>query len=495
MTPIPSIPQRTVAIEFGRRTSGSEVIECRVERCAAPAGRSVPSGVAAGAVELTIDGTWVVAVPASGSQHIDLTSNSAFTDDGWRAAGAALVRRLNPVIDGHPVRAKKHLVQIEVPEEVTADNLRSFAIGLVVGGHTFEVTNQRRPAKVRSVRIVKREVHDDAALPAAIASGVELGEATCLSRDLANTPANVKNPEWLAKKAAKLVSDIPGVKVRVRDQQWLRDKGFGGILAVAGGSANAPVLIELVWDPESVDKKRRRQSVLLVGKGVTFDTGGLSLKPAKGMETMITDMTGGASVIAAFRALARQQVSRKIVALIPSAENMVDAGSYRPGDIIEHYGGLTTEITNTDAEGRLLLADAISYGVKKYKPAAVVSIATLTGAAKLALGLRTGAVFAPERGAALKLARRGAAVGESWWPLPLPEYLEDEVDSRVADVCQTPKGPGAITAAMFLRRFTRGVPLVHLDIAGPGRAESTYAEVTPLGTGFGARTLVQWLGK
>lgn len=507
MSATPRIPQKTVNIDTGERVTGSEVIDCRVTT---PDRASTGIAVAPGSVELAPDGVWEVIVPERATWPLDLAKNTDFAEDGWRGAGAALVRRLNTLIAGHPVRAKKHLVQIAVPDNVSARALRSFAIGLSVGGHSYVTTNAPRPATVANVRIVlptagttrigkngeDKGPVDLPGLAAAVDHGALLGRTTCLSRDLANTPSNIKTPAWLAKQARKLAGGIDGVKVKLRDAEWLEDKGFGGILAVGRGSVNQPMLIEMVWDPQRVGIEPRRQPVVLVGKGVTFDTGGISIKPAENMGSMITDMTGGAGVISAFRTLAELQVPRKIVALIPTAENMVDGASYRPGDVVEHYGGITTEVQNTDAEGRMLLADAISYGAKKYQPAVIVSMATLTGAAKIALGMRTGAVFADNWGVGVKLSRRGSQVGERWWPMPLPSYLEEAVDSRVADVLQTPKGrPWAITAAMFLRRFSRDVPLIHLDIAGPGRAEATYNEVTPLGTGFGARTLVQWLMK
>ena len=487
--PIPSIPQKVVELTAGERLESSEIIEVTV----LPTDATIPRGM-----NIQADGSFVYGLQEDQPALLDLTASSDFHDDGWRKAGAEIVRRLDTLIQGHPVRAKKHLVQVSVPADVTADGLRSLAIGMTVGNHTFITTNKRRKPRVRRAHIVlpgngksATAVHLDNAVKA----GARLGAATCLARDLANAPANVKSPDWFAQQAKKAVNHIEGVKVRVRDEEWLQRKGFGGILAVGQGSSRPPRLVELVWDPERVGQKRRRKTVVLVGKGVTFDTGGISIKPGANMDTMRTDMTGGASVLGAFRALAEMQVPRKIVALIPMAENMPSATAFRPGDVVEHYGGLTSEIVNTDAEGRLLLADAVSYGARKHKPAAIVSIATLTGAAKVALGLRTGAVFAPDWGVGVKLARRGATVGERWWPMPTPEYHEDDVDSKIADVRQCPPGPGATTAAMFVRRFTRGVAHVHLDIAGPGRAESTFDEVTPLGTGFGARTLIQWLSR
>lgn len=495
MAPIPKIPQAVPKITFGAPVEGTEVLNVRFD-----ADRDSAHGV-----EISANGEpveWVLGLPDAPKRASDFSEHTDFLDDGWRARGAQVIRHMNQVVAGHPVRAKRHLIQLHLPANIKPRQLRSLIIGAIVGGHEFVTTNEKRPGAVRSLHLAwdnpaQRNIDNrtNLGLRRAVRDGVQLGKATCLSRDLANAPSNVKSPEWLARRAKKLVGNIPGVKVKIRDAEWLRNKGFGGIIAVGSGSSRPPVMVEMVWDPESIGLPQRRSPIAMVGKGVTFDTGGISIKPAAGMDLMRTDMTGGASVIAAFRALAEGQVPRKVVAIVPMAENMVSGDAYRPGDVVEHYGGITSEVTNTDAEGRMVLADAISYVAKKYEPNAIISIATLTGAAKLALGLRTGAVFAPTPQVALKLARRGAQVGEQWWPLPQPKYLEQAVDSKIADVRQAPKGPGATTAAMFLRRFTRGVDLIHLDIAGPGRAEQTYAEVSPVGTGFGARTLVQWLAK
>lgn len=482
MAAMPIIPQRVPNISIGDAQEGSEIINVRVQQGEATR------------LELAADAVWELEISSIKEQLVDLSASKDFLDDGWRGAAAQLIRRINKVLEGHPVKAKKHMLQIELPQDISPESARSFAIGLVVGGHTFVVSNDKPQAKVRKIHCVLPDgVWRPEKIIEAIHDGRDLGAATCISRDLANAPSNVKTPQWLAKQAKKLVSGIDGVKVKLRDEHWLEQKGFGGVLAVGKGSVHPPMLIELVWDPEAVGIEPQQHTIALVGKGVTFDTGGISIKPSAHMASMRTDMTGGASVIAAFRLLARRQIARKVVALIPTAENMPSGSAYRPGDVVEHYGGLTSEISNTDAEGRLLLADATSYVTRKYKPEMVVTVATLTGAAKIALGLRTGAVFSPDFGTGVKLARRGAVVGERWWPMPQPEYLEESVDSTVADIRQAPSGPGASTAAMFVRRFTRDVPHIHLDIAGPGRAETTYDEVTPLGTGFAARTLVQWL--
>lgn len=228
-----------------------------------------------------------------------------------------------------------------------------------------------------------------------------------------------------------------------------------------------------------------------MGKGITFDTGGLSIKPADGMHLMRTDMAGGAAIIAAVRAIAALRLPVKVTGLVPAAENHVSGSSYRPGDIVRHYGGKTTEVGNTDAEGRMVLADALVYGIKKHKPDAVIDAATLTGAMKVSLGVRTGGVFATEDALAERVTKAGERVGEAWWRMPLLEDLAETVRGSLGDVRQAPGGPGGIVAALFLREFVGDVPWAHLDIAGPARADKTYADVVPGATGFAARTLVE----
>jgi leucyl aminopeptidase len=282
------------------------------------------------------------------------------------------------------------------------------------------------------------------------------------------------------------VADVPALTATIRDERWLAEQSFGGVLAVGGGSASPPRLIELSYRPRGAGRH-----LLLVGKGITFDTGGLSIKPADGMHLMRTDMAGGGAVIAAIRAIAALRLDVRVTALVPAAENHVSGSSYRPGDVVRHYGGTTTEVGNTDAEGRMVLADALAYGVRRFRPDAVVDVATLTGAMKVALGLRTGGLFATDDDLAGRVLAAGKRVGEAWWRMPLLEAHADAVRGELADIRQAPGGPGGITAALFLREFVGGVPWGHLDIAGPARAEQTYADVVPGATGFAARTLVE----
>ncbi|MBB5956181.1 leucyl aminopeptidase [Saccharothrix tamanrassetensis] len=390
----------------------------------------------------------------------------------WRTAGASLARALQGDAEGDGGTT------FDVRLTDTAD-VQPFVLGLLLGGYRYRVTNEEAPKRLKSLRLVGAPSPDE------VRRAVDLATATALTRDLANSPANVKDPAWLATTAAKLAGTVPGLEVEVRDENWLTREGFGGVLAVGNGSARPPRLVHLTWNgaPDA-------PHLVLVGKGITFDTGGISVKPADGMHLMRTDMAGGAAVIAAVIAIARRSLPIRVTGLVPCAENHVSGTAYRPGDVIRHYGGTTTEVTNTDAEGRLVLADAIAYAVRNLKPDALVDVATLTGAMKVSLGVRTGGLFATSDDLAAQLTEAGTRTGEAWWRMPLPEDLADDVQSDLADLRQCPPGPGGITAALFLREFTNGVPWAHLDIAGPARADKTYAEVVPGATGFATRTLV-----
>jgi len=209
------------------------------------------------------------------------------------------------------------------------------------------------------------------------------------------------------------------------------------------------------------------------------------------MHLMRTDMAGGAAVISALIAVARRGLPVRVTGLVPCAENHLSGSAYRPGDVVRHYGGATTEVQNTDAEGRMVLADAMAYAVRNLKPDLLVDIATLTGAMKVSLGLRTGAVLTSSDVLAAQVVGAGSRVGEKWWRMPLLEEHADAVRSEIADYKQCPPGPGGITAALFLQKFAGDVPWAHLDIAGPARSEKVYDEVVAGATGFGARTLVE----
>lgn len=326
---------------------------------------------------------------------------------------------------------------------------------------------------------------------ASVERGRVLGDAALLARDLINEPAETMTPEILARKARE-IADVNGLECEVFEEEELRERGFGGILGVARGSSQPPRFIILRFRPPNASKK-----VALVGKGVTFDSGGYSIKPAKGMETMKTDMSGAAAVLGAMSAVAKLQIKTEVLAFIPATENMVSGDAIKPGDVITHYGGTTSEVLNTDAEGRLVLADALTYACEQ-EPEAIVDLATLTGAIQIALGKKIGGLFSNDDSLLRELEGAAESTGEMFWHMPLAaDIYRSEIDSDVADIKNTgtssPYG-GASVAALFLKEFVNDdIPWAHLDIAGVARADSDYGEVTRGGTGIGTRTILAWL--
>jgi leucyl aminopeptidase len=365
---------------------------------------------------------------------------------------------------------------------LASDRLTAFVEGLALGCYRFTRATSPQPAP---------EVIElcGAADADAVARGQRAAAATIWARDLANTRSGEKTPAWLGAQAARRLRPL-GVEVVTRDVAWLDEAGFGGVLAVGRGSAAAPRLIEASWRPRGA---KRAEHVVLVGKGITFDSGGVNRKPGDSMKTMFTDMAGGAAVLGALHAIASARVPVRVTALVPAAENMLSGSSFRPGDVVRHVGGRTSEIGNTDAEGRLVLADALAYAASRLRPSAVVDIATLTGSMKVALGLGTAGLFATSEPLAAGLTAAGAATGEPLWRLPLPVDYEALLDSPIADAVNSAGNPGAITAALFLRPFVQDVPWAHLDIAGPARAAKDDGMVAQGATGYGTRLLAAWV--
>ncbi|MEV4806593.1 leucyl aminopeptidase [Nonomuraea sp. NPDC049421] len=317
-----------------------------------------------------------------------------------------------------------------------------------------------------------------------------VARAVAFARDLANTPSSVKNPAWLAEQAQE-----SGVPVEVWDEERLKADGFGGILAVGQGSASPPRLIKLTYTPDEPVERH----VVLVGKGITFDSGGLSLKPTDNMKTQKTDMAGGAVVIAVLKALAELKAPVRVTGLVAAAENMPSGTAQRPSDVIKHYGGRTVEVLNTDAEGRLVLADALAYADAVLDPDEVIDIATLTGAITVALGRHYGAVYSSDDTLAERLVSAGQAADDKLWRMPLVEDYAPALRSPIADLANVESGStyggGSITAALFLREFAGKRPWAHLDVAGVGRSTVDEGTLTKGATGFGVRLLVEWLTK
>jgi len=318
-------------------------------------------------------------------------------------------------------------------------------------------------------------------------------EAVNFARDIGNLPPNDCAPAQLANMALSLAQEH-GMKARVIDRYELENMGMGGIVAVGKGSNNPPKLIILEYSGSGDPKQK---PYLLVGKAVTFDSGGISIKPGEKMDEMKFDKCGGCTVLAVMRAVASMKLAVNVVGIVPSVENMPSSTSYRPGDIIRMYSGKTVEVLNTDAEGRMILADSLAYGIATYGPRAVIDLATLTGAAIIALGANVAAVVGTDKQLTDRLRKLADKTGEKMWELPLYDEFHDQMKSTYADIKNIGGRPGgAITAAAFLSNFASGSPWVHIDIAGTawtqdGTHEKSY---NPKGaTGFGVRTLVKLL--
>jgi leucyl aminopeptidase len=318
-------------------------------------------------------------------------------------------------------------------------------------------------------------------------AGEVVGDAVVWARDLVNTPAGDLPPAEIAREAQRMAKTV-GLTCKVWSENQLTQGGFGGILGVGKGSVNAPRMIELRYTGAG-----KQAPIAFSGKGIAFDSGGLSIKDAAGMETMKCDMGGAASILATMKVIAQLKPKINVIAAIPSAENMPSGTAQKPGDVITHRGGKTSEVLNTDAEGRLILADALAY-LTEQDPSCIVDTATLTGACMVALGTDIAGAFGNDDALAQDLVAAGAAVGEPIWQMPLWRDYRQLIDSKVADVKNIGKRyGGAITAALFLSEFVDDTPWVHLDIAGPAFLESS-SDLGPAGaTGVPVRALVRFV--
>jgi leucyl aminopeptidase len=377
---------------------------------------------------------------------------------------------------------------------------QALAEGTVLGSYRFDRYRSKKKdeARVAHVALLMERGSDLRAARAGAATGVLLGEYQNLARDLSNEPPNALPPAALAREAEK-AARAAGVAVRVLEPPELRKRGFGALLAVAQGSANEPRVIVLEHGaPARRAKKRKRgakrPTVCLVGKGVCFDSGGLSLKPSTSMTTMKHDMSGGAAVIAAVCAAARLGLPLHVVGVVGAVENMPSGTAYRPDDIVTSLSGQTVEISNTDAEGRLVLADALHYARTEFAPDAIVDLATLTGACSVALGKWAAAILGNHERLAERMLAAGEAAGERYWRLPLWDVHREFMRGQVADLKQTGgRDGGTITASAFLSHFVGETPWIHLDIASVANTEKGSALQPAGATGFGVRSLLELL--
>ncbi|PTU55836.1 leucyl aminopeptidase [Sphaerisporangium cinnabarinum] len=415
----------------------------------------------------------------------------AGTTTDLRRAGAALARAS---------RGLERVVSA-VTADAGAAEVRAYVEGYLLAAYA-QPRRGDAPAgtETAAAQLVLLTPPDRPDVAAPIEAATRAATATWLVRDLANTPSDVKDPAWFAERALGLADEL-GLDTTLRGPAELATEGFGALLAVGAGSARGPRLLTVTYDPadHGVTPAKGRAAprhVVVVGKGITYDTGGLSIKPREAMVPMKTDMAGAAVALAVVLGAARARSDRRVTAVLPLAENHVGAASYRPGDVLRTWSGRTVEVANTDAEGRLVLADAVAYAVQELAPDVLVDVATLTGAASVGLGRGHGALFATDDGVADALEGAALTTGERVWRMPLVEDYAGALRSDVADLRHVPvesPGGGAITAALFLREFVGDVPWAHLDVAGPARATADRHEVVAGATGFGARLLLEAL--
>ncbi len=381
-----------------------------------------------------------------------------------------------------------------VKTSATAERSQVAVEGAVLGAYRFEEFQSKATKKttVLTGMSFALETADTAAkVRAGAKDGLIIASSQNLARDLSNQPGNALPPAELARRARQVSKDV-GLRCQIFDEKALAQKKMGGILAVGQGSVNPPRLVILEHKPKGT--KAGSKPVCIVGKGITFDSGGISLKPGAGMHAMKHDMSGAATVVGTMRACALLNLPVHVVGLVSTAENLPDAKAYRPGDVITTLSGKTIEVLNTDAEGRIVLADALTHAAKTFKPEAMIDLATLTGASLVALGKTITAMLGSDAELMKRISAAGENVAEPVWQLPLrPEHTQ-AIKSKVADVKNTGgRDAGTITAAAFLAEFIHGTPWSHLDIAGTADTLKPNSTEALGATGVGVRMLVDML--
>jgi leucyl aminopeptidase len=416
-------------------------------------------------------------LPASRVAFVGLGEKSKAGTLQVRRAGAVLAKRAG----GAKVVATTLAQGIKGSK---ADAARAFTEGFLLGAYRFDryktSPNGKAPGTAEVLIAAEKT-------PAHVLTRAQVvADATNIARDLTNIPAGDLAPAGLANEARKLARGT-SMRVRVLDERQLKAKGFGGILGVGRGSAQPPRLIEMRYSARGA-----RKTVALVGKGITFDSGGINLKN-QSLDWMKMDMAGGAAVLATMWAIAKLKPKVNVIGLVCSAENMPGGNALHPGDILRMYGGKTVEVADTDAEGRLVLADGIVYA-KEQGATTIVDIATLTGAIMIALGNRSFGVLSNDDKVARSILDAADRAGEYAWQLPIYDEYRKGLDSDVADMKNLGgRWGGAINAALFLREFVGDTPWAHLDIAGAAKSDNDEYEIPKGGTGAGVRTLLEWL--
>ncbi|MCP4296879.1 MAG: leucyl aminopeptidase [Proteobacteria bacterium] len=405
-------------------------------------------------------------------------------NDRFRTAGGVIAQICKSS------KIKQLAVKLPAFKEIDENSFSEYLVeGLQLGLYQFLKYKKKDDDAYQGVRRVSVvSVSKGQGVRRSIKRGLNSAGAGCVSRDMANEPGNGWTPSDFAKFGKKL-SDLDNVETTIFEKDDMKKLGMGGILAVNQGSHEAPKLVVVDYCPE-----KYQDTIMLVGKGLTFDSGGISIKPSQGMMDMKYDMCGGGAVIAAMEAIALEKPKVRVICLVPSTDNMNGGGAVKPGDIIGHFNGVTSEIENTDAEGRLILADALAYGIATYEPSCVIDLATLTGAVIIALGHHHSGLMCNNDTLAKTLAKAGLRAGEPLWRLPLGPAYAKQIKSKVADIKNTGGRPaGSITAAEYLHKFVGDTPWAHLDIAGTAWdfTEKTYVPKGP--SGIGTRTLIEFV--
>ncbi|MFO7778693.1 MAG: leucyl aminopeptidase [Nitriliruptoraceae bacterium] len=470
----------------GERTDPVEPTPAAI-RLAAAAGFDLVEELATGGFDGSVGSSLRVptrgALPATSLLVVGLGPQTSATTATLRQAAAAAA------LASERVETLSLALTDAIGSVDTEAAAQAVAEGVLLGAYRFARYRSEQPP----VHLTTIGIQADHATAAAAHSGVAVARVTaaaqCLVRDLVNTPPQDKRPPALAERAVAEVAGLP-ITAKVLDVEALAAGGYGGILGVGQGSQAPPRLVELRYAPEGVARH-----VALVGKGITFDTGGLSLKPSEAMMTMKMDMAGAATALAVVKAAAELELPVAVTAVLALAENMPSGSATRVSDVLTARNGTTIEVTNTDAEGRLVLADALVHAAE-LEPDAIVDIATLTGAAIVALGDRIGVLMSSDDHLADALTRAGTAAGEPLWRLPVAtEAYGERLEGAIADVRNTAgKEAGTIYAGLFLHHFVPdGLPWAHLDIAGTAWTDEARAEFSKGATGIPARTLLAWL--
>ena len=407
---------------------------------------------------------------------------------GLRAIGGGVVRKMNAA------GAKTGAIAVDAvdgasvaPPAMAAE----IALGARLGSYSFDKYHtKKKDEDKKSLGELAVMLDDPAAAEDAFAANANLADGVFTARDLVSEPSNVKYPKTIAEDIEALTED--GIEVELLDRDKMASLGMGSLLGVAQGSDHEPYLAVMRWNgaPEGTEQ----QPVAFIGKGVTFDTGGISIKPSQGMEEMKYDMAGSAAVVGLMKCLAGRKARVNAIGMVGLVENMPDGKAQRPGDVVTSMSGQTIEVINTDAEGRLVLADVLWYAQATYKPRFMVDLATLTGAIIISLGTYHAGLFSNDDELSERLIAAGKESGEEVWRMPLGERYDKDIDSAIADMKNVGKGreAGSVAGAVFLQRFVNGVPWAHLDIAGMAWMKRGDDPTVPKGaSGYGVRLLDQ----